>query len=44
MAVEKGNNDVISVFSVDGKRTFNDLRTNFVLEIPGKEFFDTHRR
>ncbi len=35
VAVEKGTQAVISVnFSVYGKRTFNNLRTNFVGEIP----------
>jgi hypothetical protein len=34
-AVEKGTKAVISVnFSVYGLRTFNDLRTNFAVEIP----------
>jgi hypothetical protein len=35
VAVEKGTKAVISVnFSVCGERTFNNLRTNFVVEIP----------
>jgi hypothetical protein len=35
VAVEKGTKAVISVnFSVDGGRTFNNLRTNFAVEIP----------
>jgi hypothetical protein len=41
--VEKGTKAVISVhFSVYGKRTFNNLRTDFVGEIPLKEFFNSH--
>jgi hypothetical protein len=45
VAVEKGTKAVISLdFSVYGERTFNDLRTNFVVEIPEKEFFNSHRR
>jgi hypothetical protein len=45
VAVEKGTKAVISVnFSAYGKRRFNDLRANFVREIPRKEFFNTHRR
>jgi hypothetical protein len=44
VGVEKGTKAVISVnFSVCGKRTFNNLRTNFVVEFPEKEFFNTHR-
>jgi hypothetical protein len=43
VAVEKGTKAVISVnFSAYGKRRFNDLRANFVREIPLKEFFNTH--
>jgi hypothetical protein len=43
VAVEKGTKAVISVnFSAYGKRRFNDLRANFVHEIPRKEFFNTH--
>ena len=35
VAVEKGTKAVISVnFSLYGGRTFNDLRTNFAVEIP----------
>jgi hypothetical protein len=35
VAVEKGTKAVISVnFSVYGRRTFNNLRTNFAAEIP----------
>jgi hypothetical protein len=35
VAVEKGTNVVISVnFSLYGRRTFNNLRTNFAVEIP----------
>jgi hypothetical protein len=35
VAVEKGTKAVISMnFSVYGRRTFNNLRTNFALEIP----------
>jgi hypothetical protein len=35
VAVEKGTKAVISVnFSVDGRRTFNNLQTNFAVEIP----------
>jgi hypothetical protein len=43
LAVEKGTKAVISVdFSVNGERTFNNLRTKFVGEICGKEFFNSH--
>jgi hypothetical protein len=43
VAVEKGTKAVISVhFSAYGKRTFNNLRTDFVGEIPLKEFFNSH--
>jgi hypothetical protein len=43
VAVEKGTKAVISVnFSVYGLRTFNNLRTNFVREIPREEFFNTY--
>ena len=43
VAVEKGTKAVISVnFSVYGRRTFNNLRTNFGVEFPGKEFFNSH--
>jgi hypothetical protein len=42
-AVEKGTKAVISTnFNACGERIFNNLRTNFVGEIPGKEFFNTH--
>jgi hypothetical protein len=42
-AVEKGTKAVICVnFSACGKRRFNNLRANFVREIPRKEFFNTH--
>jgi hypothetical protein len=45
VAVEKGTKAVISViFSVDGERTFNNLRMNFAAEIPRKEFFNSDRR
>ena len=45
VAVEKGTKAVICVnFSACGKRRFNNLRANFVREIPRKEFFNTHRR
>jgi hypothetical protein len=45
VAVEKGTKAVISVnFSVYGRRTFNNLRTNFAAEIPKKDFFNSHRR
>jgi hypothetical protein len=43
VAVEKGTKAVISLnFSACGKRRFNNLRANFVREIPRKEFFNTH--
>jgi hypothetical protein len=43
VAVEKGTKAVISVdFSVYSERTFNILRTNFGVEFPGKEFFNSH--
>jgi hypothetical protein len=43
VAVEKGTKAVISVdFSFYGEPTFNNLRTNFVVEIPRKEFFNSH--
>jgi len=43
VAVEKGTKAVISVhFSAHGERTFNNLRANFVGEIPRKEFFNSH--
>ena len=44
VGVEKGTKAVISVnFSVYGRRTFNNLRTNFVVEILRKGFFNSHR-
>src|SRR4029077_2193146 len=43
VAVEKGTKAVISVnFSAYGKRRFNNLRANFVREIPREEFFNTY--
>jgi hypothetical protein len=43
VAVEKGTKAVTSASSsVYRERTFNDLRTNFVVEIPWKEFFSSH--
>ena len=43
MAVEKGTKAVISLnFSVYDRRTFNSLRTNFVVEFPSKEFFNSY--
>jgi hypothetical protein len=43
--VEKGTKAVICVnSSACGKRRFNNLRANFVREIPRKEFFNTHAR
>jgi hypothetical protein len=45
VAVEKGTKAVICVnFSSCGKRRFNNLRADFVREIPREEFFNTHRR
>jgi hypothetical protein len=45
VAVEKGTKAVISVnFSAYGKRRFNNLRANFVREIPREEFFNTYAR
>jgi hypothetical protein len=45
MAVEEGTKAVISANSSDYReRILNNLRTNFVVEISGKEFFNTHRR
>jgi len=45
VGVKKGTKAVISAnSSVCGERTFNNLRTNFVIEIPWNEFFNTHRR
>jgi hypothetical protein len=41
--VEKGTKAVISANSnVNRERTFNNLQTNFVAEIPRKEFFNSH--
>jgi hypothetical protein len=43
VAVEKGTKAVISANSSDYReRILNNLRTNFVVEISGKEFFNTH--
>jgi hypothetical protein len=43
VAVEKGTKPVISVnFSAYDKRRFNNLRANFVREIPREEFFNTY--
>jgi hypothetical protein len=43
VGVEKGTKAVISVnFSVHGERTFNNLRTDFAVNIRGKEFFNSH--
>jgi hypothetical protein len=43
VAVEKGTKAVISVnFRAEGRRTFNNLRTNFAVGIPQKEFFNSH--
>jgi hypothetical protein len=43
VAVEKGTKAVISVtFSTYDQRTFNNLRTNVAVEIPRKEFFNSH--
>jgi hypothetical protein len=45
VAVEKGTKAVISVnFSVYGRGTFNNLRTNFAVGIPSKEFFNSYAR
>jgi hypothetical protein len=45
VGVEKGTKAVISVnFRVCGQRTFNNLRTAFLLKFPEKEFFNSHRR
>jgi hypothetical protein len=41
VGVEKGTKAVISAnSSVYGGLEFNNLRSNFVAEIPGKEFFN----
>jgi hypothetical protein len=43
VAVEKGTKPVISAnFRACGERRFNNLRTTFVPEILGKEFFNSH--
>jgi hypothetical protein len=43
VAVEKGTKAVICVnFGARDERRFNNLRANFVHEIPRKEFFNTH--
>jgi hypothetical protein len=43
VAVEKGTKAVILVnFSIYSRRTFNNLRTNFAVEIPQKEFFNSY--
>jgi hypothetical protein len=43
VAVEKGTKAVISVnFRAEGRRTFNNLRTNFAVGIPQKEFFNSY--
>jgi hypothetical protein len=43
VGVEKGTKAVISVnFSACGERTFNNSGANFVVEIGGKEFFNSH--
>src|SRR5436305_12679543 len=43
VGVEKGTKAVISAnSSVYGGLEFNNLRSNFVAEIPGKEFFNSH--
>src|SRR5438552_1619247 len=45
VGVEKGTKAVISAnSSVYGGLEFNNLRSNFVADIPGKEFFNSHRR
>jgi hypothetical protein len=42
VGVEKGTKAVISVnFSLFRERTFNNLRTNFLVEIPLKKSFST---
>jgi hypothetical protein len=44
VAVEKGSKAAISVnFSAYGKRRFNNLRANFVPEIPRKGVFQQPR-
>jgi len=43
--VEEGTKAVISANSgIYRERTFNNLRTSLVVEIPLKEFFNSHRR
>src|SRR5207245_11272501 len=43
VGVEKGTKAVISAnSSLYGGLEFNNLRSNFVAEIPGKEFFNSH--
>jgi hypothetical protein len=43
VGVEKGTKAVISTdSSVYGERTFNNLRTDFVVEIARREFFNSH--
>jgi hypothetical protein len=43
VAVEEGTKAVLLVnFSAYGKRRFNNLRANFVREIPREEFFNTY--
>jgi hypothetical protein len=43
VAAEKGTKAVISVnFSPSSELTFNNLLTNFVVEIPCKELFNSH--
>jgi hypothetical protein len=43
VGVEKGTKAVISANSTAyGALEFNNLRSNFVAEIPGKEFFNSH--
>jgi hypothetical protein len=44
VGVEKGTKAVIAVnFSVYGRRTFNNLQTNFAAEIPKKRVFQHAR-
>jgi hypothetical protein len=45
VAVEKGTKAVISAnFRRSGEPKFNKLQTNFSVENPQKEFFNSHRR
>jgi len=45
VGVEKGTKAVFSANSnVYGGLEVNNLRSNLVAEIPGKEFFNSHRR